>query len=339
MTIPDTPGRLNRRSAMAAMTTATLAGCGSSNPNPRVPAADEPLVVQLNWFPEAEHGGVYQAQAEGRYRRNGLTVDIRPGGTDTPIGAELQLGRCHFAIVNADDVVQFRRAGVDAVAVAAVVQNSPRCILVREDAPAETINDLAGMTLQCQPGRAFVRWMRHEGLLDDVRTVPYLGTVAPLATDPRMAIQAYRFSEPFQAEQAEIPVRWMMVSETGWNPYSSVLVTTGELIRERPEDVTRFTAATLEGWRSYLVDPSSGNEKILAANRHGLTADALQYGHQPLRKLAYPDGAKPESLGTLNPDRWRTLVEQMDTIDPDQAGKVDASDCFLVDDAAAGTAA
>ena len=98
--------------------------------------------IQLNWYPEAEHGGVFQAVADGTYTAAGLNVDIRPGGRATPVAPELSLGRVQFAIANADDVIVYRGQGMDIVAVAAPLQNNPRCILVRQESGVESLNDL-----------------------------------------------------------------------------------------------------------------------------------------------------------------------------------------------------
>ena len=38
------------------------------------------MTLQLNWFPEAEHGGYYAALVRGYYRDAGLDVKILPGG-------------------------------------------------------------------------------------------------------------------------------------------------------------------------------------------------------------------------------------------------------------------
>ena len=38
------------------------------------------VVLQSDWFPQAEHGGFYQALAKGFYREAGLDVEILPGG-------------------------------------------------------------------------------------------------------------------------------------------------------------------------------------------------------------------------------------------------------------------
>ena len=133
-----------------AIVCSSLIGCGSSSEMES--SLDSPetggirsIAVQLNWYPEAEHGGVYQAEVEGIYRDAGLKVDIRPGGRATPVAPELELERVQFAFANADDVVIYRRQGLDVVAIAATMQNSPRCILVQEASTVKTFDDLKGV--------------------------------------------------------------------------------------------------------------------------------------------------------------------------------------------------
>src|SRR6056297_1512665 len=193
---------------------ASVGGCGRRE-GPTATSGDGTdadalaATIQLNWYPEAEHGGVYQAFSEGLYASEGVDVTIRPGGRAIMVAPELGFGRCQFAIVNADDVVLYRREGADVVAVLAAVQNHPRCILVRADSGVESFEDLRGMTLQRQPGRMFLEYLRSRGLLEGVREVAYNG-VAGLVTDPKMAIQAYSFAEPFQLREQGVEPRVLM---------------------------------------------------------------------------------------------------------------------------------
>lgn len=287
-----------------------------------------PITVQLNWYPEAEHGGVFQALADGTYAKAGLDVVVQPGGRATPVAPELSLGRAQFAFANADDVIVYRGQGIDVVAVLAALQDSPRCILVREESGVESFSDLAGMTLQRQAGRPFLLFMRAQGVLDQVQEVPYHGSVSSLVADPKIAIQAYSFAEPLLAEQQGVRVRRLMVSELGWNPYSSVLITTGDLIRGNPDVVRRFVQATQTGWQNYLRDPTLGNAAILAANEHGMTAEALQYGAAELRTLALPEDTPLQGVGRMTLERWTRLVEQFRGLDPGTVGDVHPADCF-----------
>ena len=290
--------------------------------------AGSPVAIQLNWYPESEHGGVFQAEADGGYQAAGLQVDIRPGGRSAPVAQELALGRVQFGFANADDVVVYRRQGLDVVAVLAAMQDNPRCILVQDKSGVDSLNELAGLTLQCQAGRPYLEFMRSKGLLDKVKEVPYFGSVAPLVADPKIAIQGYSCAEPLLAEQEGVKVRVLMVSKLGWNPYSGVLITTGKLINEQPELVRAFVKATQAGWESYFKDPTKGNADILAANDHGMTANVLKYGSEQMRELAMPPRDQSKVFGRMSLARWTKLIEQMDALDPSQAKLVKPEDCF-----------
>ncbi|EMI57988.1 ABC transporter substrate-binding protein [Rhodopirellula sallentina] len=308
-----------------------LVGCSNRNSTSSQPDGDQPtrVRVQLNWYPEVEHGGVYQAAIDGTYEAQNLDVEINPGGSETPIAPELLLGRSQFAITNADDVVLFRSQGADIVAVLAAVQQHPRCLLVREDSGVETFEDLSGMTLQCQPGRTFLPFLRQRGYLEGVREVPYFNSIAAMINDPKVAVQAYAIAEPLLARQQGIEVRTLMVSDLGWNPYSSVLVTTGDLIRENPDLVQTFVSATRAGWENYLASPQKANEQILSENKHGMTAEVLQYGAEQMRELTTsPDETE---LGQMTLSRWQTLVDQMKELDVIKKDAVQAEECFTTE--------
>jgi len=129
-------------------TSSSSTGKGAGKISTDNPSAVSPVAIQLNWYPESEHGGVFQAEADGAYQAAGLKVDIRPGGRTAPVAQELALGRVQFGFANADDVVVYRRQGLDVVAVLAAMQDNPRCILVQEKSGVDSLNDLAGL-----PGR------------------------------------------------------------------------------------------------------------------------------------------------------------------------------------------
>lgn len=287
-----------------------------------------PVVLQLNWYPEAEHGGFYAALVEGIFAAEGLDVEIRPGGRATPVAAELSLGRAQFAISNAADVLLFREQGADVVAVMAAMQDNPRCIIVREDSDVENLQQLAGLTLQLGTGRPFVEFLKQSGVLQGVQVVPYFGTVSQLVTTPNIAQQGYVFSEPLLAEEAGVPVRALMVSDLGFNPYASVLVTSGQTLRDRPELVEKVVRTCVRGWEQYLETPDATNEYIVTQNKHGLTLAALTYGVKKMQPLVLPNKNSTDSLGLMTLERWQKLLEQMSELGLVSADKVTAKDCY-----------
>ncbi|MEL6110365.1 MAG: ABC transporter substrate-binding protein [Planctomycetota bacterium] len=305
-------------------------GCSSdSKPSTGDPSSTQ-VAVQLNWYPESEHGGLYQALSDGTYAADQLDVVLRPGGRATQIATELALGRCEFAIANADDVIIANQEGLDIVAVMAAMQDHPRCIMVRDDSGVAGFEDLRGKTFQ-RGDRAYVEFLRSRGFLEGVKEVPYHGSIASLVADPEIVIQAYCCAEPLLAKQQGVAVKTLMVSELGFNPYSSVLVTSKKVLEERPEMVRQFVKATRVGWRNYLADGKSGNAAILEANDHGMTAEALQFGSEAMRELAMPEGVTAESVGMMSDERWQSLFDQMaelDLVDPEE---VNAADCYTLD--------
>ena len=307
---------------------AIVLGVGCSQPESESDSSS--VVVQLNWYPESEHGGLYQGLAAGAYAEAGLKVEIQPGGRATPVGPELELGRAQFAIANADDVVMYRAEGIDVVAVLAAMQNHPRCILARKDSGVESFDDLSGKTFQRQAGRAFVEFLRSKGILEGVQEVPYHGSIASMVADAEIVIQGYSCSEPLLAQQQGIDVNTLMVSDLGFNPYSSVLVTTGKLIRENPDLVQTFVDVTRQGWQAYLTDSTKGNELILSANEQGMTAEALEFGATAMRELAMPDGGEIDSVGKMTDERWQTLYQQLVELELVDPSKVKAEECFTL---------
>ncbi|MDX1930390.1 MAG: ABC transporter substrate-binding protein [Pirellulaceae bacterium] len=307
-------------------------GCDSrdskSTPTKSAEAAKDKVVLMLNWYPEAEHGGFFAAKVHGIFDRYGLDVEIRPGGPNAPVVQELVTGRVQFGIANASDALLYRQQDAKVVALLAPIRNSPRCIVVREDSGATELSGLKGMTLQANQGRPFLDFMKSKGLLDGVQVVPYGGSVAKLVTDKNTAIQGYSFSEPFMAKQQGAAVRVLMVSDIGYNPYASCLVCTEDYLNTNTDLASRMTAACQEGWQQYFQSATQTNAEILANNKEGMTAEALAYGVDILRPLCLPEGVSPTELGAMTAARWEELVGQFVELGLVDANKVKANEVF-----------
>ncbi len=293
-------------------------GCSRENPDKNLDASGSQVsrvVLMLNWYPEAEHGGFYAAQVHGIFQKYGLDVEIRPGGPSAPVAQELLTGRVQFAVGNADDVLLFRQESAAIVALLAPIQNTPRCVLVHADSSATDLTRLSGLTLQANVGRPFLNFLQWKGYLKDVRVVPYSGGVANFVADKNTAIQAYSFSEPYLAKQSGAQVRTLMLSEIEFNPYASCLLATETTISDQPELVSKMVAACREGWIRYLEGPNETNSEILKHNQHGMTLDALEFGAQEIRTLCLPEGMESLQLGEMSLQRWTTLVDQFVELD------------------------
>ncbi|MCA9051211.1 MAG: ABC transporter substrate-binding protein [Planctomycetaceae bacterium] len=313
-------------------------GCGPSSAphtdsgetsSEAAPLLTGPLTLALNWYAEAEHGGYIAAKELGYYQKHGLDVVIQPGGPGAPVLVvqELAAGRIPFAVSSADLVVLARSQGVDLVAVAAPLQQSPRCILVHQDSGIERLEDLRDVELAISETRPFALWMKKQLPLTNVRMIPYSGLVGEFLQRSDFAQQGFVFSEPFVARENGGNPRVLMVSDIGFNPYDSVLVTTKRMIQQQPDLVRKIVQASVQGWQSYLDDPRPVNERIHAANAE-MSLKALAFGAEAMKPLCRTTDGIP--LCGMTSDRWETLVSQIESLGEIASGSVRAADCFDV---------
>ena len=306
-----------------------LSGCNqddSSSGDPESTQKPPTLTLQLNWFPEAEHGGYYAASLYGYYEEEGLDVEILPGGPNASVIQKIAQRTVTFAVANADQVLLGREQQAEVVALMAPIQSSPRCIMVHADSGIEDFSGLKGLTVAMGSGKAYARFMEKQGLLDGVRVVAYSGSVAPFLERKDYAQQGYVFSEPFVAQQQGAQTRNLMVSELGFNPYTSILVTNKRQLDSDRDLVHRMVRASIRGWQKYLEDPVAVNEYIHSVNEE-MSLEILAFGVEQLKPLCLPDGMPVEKLGQMTPQRWEQLADQLRSIDL-LSGSVKAVDAY-----------
>ncbi len=302
---------------------AFVAACSNVDPE-----TARPLRLALNWFPEAEHGGYYAAQVHGDYTAADIPVEILGGGPDAPVIQRVATGEVDFGLTNADGVVNARAAGAPVVAVFAPYQINPRCIVVHESSGVQRIEDIANMTLALSQRPAFSHYLRHRFDFPNVTIVPYHGSVTPFVNDLAYAMQGYVFSEPVLAQRLGASPRALLVSETGFNPYASLLITTENRLRDDPATVAAVVAAVQRGWIRYLEEPRQTNEHIHALNPL-MDVEILGVGAELSRDLVLTGDADHSTrIGTMTLERWQQLVEQMEEAEIVEKGQVSASSCF-----------
>ena len=202
--------------------------------------------------------------------------------------------------------------------------------MVHAESKVQRIEDLSDVTLAVNSGASWVAFLRKRNLLKNVRLVPYTGNVAQFLIDKNYAQQAYVFSEPFVAQEKGAAVRCLLVAETGYNPYTSLLITSGEIIKTRPETVRKFVAASIRGWQTYLEKPDETNRYIHEINPE-MGLDILAFGVKALRPLCTDGLSGPDRLGEMSTTRWKALADQLIEADVLPASSADASHAFTTE--------
>lgn len=295
------------------LTCLVFCGC-SEEPTPAPGTApDSPLQkvqLKLNWFPEAEHGGFYAASVHGYYREVGLNVEILPGGPKEPVVQNVATGRVEFGISNADQILIARSQKADVVGLFAALQTSPRCIMVHRKSGIDAFDKLKNVTLAINENSSFGSFLRRHVSLDGCQIVPYPGNVSQFLLNEDFAQQGYVFSEPFVAKKEGGDPHNLMAADIGFNPYTSVLISSQKFIDEQPELVRKFVEATRKGWAKYLEDPAKTNAHIHEQNPE-MGLDILEFGATELKKLCLTENVTTADLGAMTTERWSLMTAQL----------------------------
>jgi NitT/TauT family transport system substrate-binding protein len=282
-----------------------LAASGSADAQ-----ALQKIVFATDWLAEAEHGGYYQAVAEGTYRKYGLDVEIRAGGPQVNGLQLLAAGQIDIAMADALQVMSAIEHDVPVVAIAATFQKNPTVIIAH---PGVTrLEDLKGkpIAIGAASNTTFWPWLRQKYHFTDDQKRPYGFSVQPVLADRSLSQQGFVTSEPFSIEQSGVHPVVFLLADYGYPPYSETLVVTRKTLDERQDALERFIRASAEGWKSYLANPAAGNALIRKANPQ-MTDALLAYGVAKLREYQIVSGGDARGLGllTMTDARWQATAE------------------------------
>jgi NitT/TauT family transport system substrate-binding protein len=267
--------------------------------------ARERIVFGTDWLAQAEHGGFYQALAEGTYAKYGLDVTIKPGGPQVNGLQLLAAGQLDVVMADALQVVSAVEQKVPVTAIAATFQKNPTAIIAHPG--VKRLEDLKGkpIAIGAASNTTFWPWLRQRyGFTDDQKR-PYGFSVAPFLADKNLSQQGFATSEPFSIEQGGVTPVVFLLADLGYPPYSEALVVTQDKLAARADALARFARASAEGWKSYLANPAPGNALIKRDNPQ--MGDALlAYSHRKLKEYAIVTGgdAATQGLLTMTDARW-----------------------------------
>lgn len=304
-------------SALLGVPGALLAASGcSKKPSPGETAPSDAksahkLKLALNWVPEPEFGGFYAAREGGAYQRRGIDLEILGGGAGVPVIQMVATGRADFGTVGADEVIGGRVRGADVVAVFATYQTFPQGIMVHAARKLTRIEQaFQSGTIALQTGVPYATYLKQKFSWQGVQVVPYDGGVARFLSDPQFSQQCYVTSEPLAAKKQGADPQVFLIADAGFNPYATVVITRGELLKKQRDLVRSFVQASAEGWKAYLQDPTPTNQKLAELNK-SMDATALRESADAQKPFIETDDTKQHGLGTMRRERWETLANQL----------------------------
>jgi NitT/TauT family transport system substrate-binding protein len=270
-----------------------------------------------NWVAEAEHGGFFQALADGTYRNYGLDVTIVPGGPNDNNRILLIAGKLDFFMA-ANTMMSFDAVAnnVPVVTVAAIFQKDPQVFLTHPQSKVDKLEDLKPLTLfVSKEGIAsYFQWLKSEYGFSEENVKPYTFNSQPFLADKQSAMQGYVTSEPFAVEKAaKFKPGIILLADYGFNTYSTLIETRRELVDKKPDLVQRFVDASIIGWYNYLYGDNAPANAMIKKLNPEMTDELLAYSVAKMKDYGIVDSgdALRDGIGAMSDARAASFFDKM----------------------------
>src|SRR5579864_8557611 len=275
------------------------------------------VLFGTNWVAEAEHGGFFQAVADGTYAQYGLDVTIVPGGPNENNRMLLITGKIDFFMA-ANTLMSFDAVAnnVPVVTVAAIFQKDPQVLLTHPETKITRIEDLKPLTLFISKEgiSSYFQWLKSEYGFSEDRVRPYTFNPQPFLADRHSAMQGYVTSEPYAVEKtAGFKPGVILLADYGFNTYSTLIETRRELIDKKPDLVQRFVDASIIGWYHYLYGDNAPGNALIKKLNPDMTDELLAYSVARMKQYGIVDSGDTlrDGIGAMNDARATSFFDKM----------------------------
>jgi putative hydroxymethylpyrimidine transport system substrate-binding protein len=293
-----------------ALATIVAVACGGGDDKDKVTLA-------LDWFPNANHAGLYMALENGYFEDENLEVEMYTPSDPSTVNQTVAAGADDFGINYQPDLLIARSQGVPVVSIVGLVQHPLNSVQVLRESGISRPRDLVGKKVG-YPGiptnePLLDTMLKHDGVEGGLAEVELVNVGFNLAEAlisgaVDACVGCYFSHESFVMENRGYPVEILRMEEWGVPDfYELVLVTSEDTLKKRPDMVQRFVRAVVRGYQDAAADPDAAVEVLL--RRTGNEVDpAIE---RPGIKVIAPLWKNGVPVGWQTADRWREFAGWM----------------------------
>jgi putative hydroxymethylpyrimidine transport system substrate-binding protein len=303
---------------IAAVVALALAGCGEKQETVTgSPSSTQQLTLMLDWFPNADHAGIYQALAEGDFTKAGLDVHVQvPSDPAAPLKL-LATGKVDAAVSYEPEVLLARNQGLALVSVAAIVQQPLTSIVSIGSKHITTPAQLRGKRV----GDAGIPY-QHAYLTtilaqagvpaNSVKELNVGANLVPAMLSGRVdaTLGSFWNYEAIQLAMLKKHPNVIHMEQVGVPTYNElVVVVRKNTIVNHPDVVRRFVQALGRGYEAVRRDPQAAVANLVHANS-GLDPK-LQLASVEATLPAFFPSNPADPWGWQDPNQWTAYGEWM----------------------------
>lgn len=293
-----------------------------------------PVKLALDWYPNANHLGLFIAQQKGYFEDEGLDVTMYTPSDPSTVLQTVASGSDDFGMNYQPDVILARNENVPVVSIAAVVQHPLNSVMALQSSGITRPSQLAGKKVG-YPGiptnePLLDTMLKADGVaggLAEVELVNIGFNIGESLISEKVdaAVGAYWTHESILLENQGHPVNVMKMQDWGVpDYYELVLVTSEDYLEENRDVAEKFVRAIKKGFEEAIADPQAGVDILVEQNPDEID-EAID---RPGADLLVPQWQLPSGggFGTQESGRWDSFVDWMK-----QQGMIDSG--FVAADA------
>ncbi|AJE46861.1 ABC transporter substrate-binding protein [Celeribacter indicus] len=288
-----------------------------------------PLSYHLNWLPQAEHCGFFQAEANGLYEAAGLDVTLLAGGPETNVPMLVAGGAADLGMGSSFTTMNMALEGIEGVTVAAFLQKSPQTLVAHPGQGVETLEDLKDRDIMVAnfSRMEFWQFLKAEYGFSDDQLRPYAYSSAPFLADARAVQQGYVTEDAFLlGQEMDAPPVSILLADYGYRDYAATVFGMSDWLEAHRDAVEAFLAASAEGWQQCIAgDYEPAKRAVMAANPDH-SAGLFDFKMSQLIDRDMVTGEEDVPIGSMDAGRWSAFADTMkaagvypETLDPARA--------------------
>ncbi|WP_374586456.1 EAL domain-containing protein [Pseudoduganella sp.] len=275
--------------------------------------AQERVTLQLKHSHQFQFAGYYAALEKGYYRDAGLDVQILEGSDGNEPERAVLDGRAQYG-VGSSSLLLARMSGKPVVVLAVIFQHSPYALAMRQTGPAPDIRSIAGkrvmigsLTDELTQADEVMAYLRKEGIAtSQLVRVEHSFNPDDLVKGKVDAMSIFVSNEPDYLDRLGFPYDIYSPRAAGIDFYGDNLFTSEAEIKNHPERVRAFRAASMRGWQYAM----SHQEEIvdLILNKYSRQHDRMHLLYEARQMVPLVQPVLVE-IGYMNPDRWQHIAD------------------------------
>jgi putative hydroxymethylpyrimidine transport system substrate-binding protein len=289
-----------------------LAGCGGMSGNTQSSEGLDRITLTLDWYPNADHAGIYAAQAEGFFEDEGLDVELQQPSDPAAVLQLVAAGQSEFGVSYENEMTNAAARDVPVKSVMAIMQQPLNSIISLKETGIEEPKDLAGKKVgyagQSFGSAVLDTVLRQAG--EDPASVEKVNVgldlrPALISKQVDAVVDAYWNIEAVELAQEGFETNVIRLPEVGVPNYNELIIATSDsYAQENPDIVRRFVKALVEGHQYAVENPEAARDALLAANEE-LDPEVAQ----ETVALTVPLFGEPGRIGYQDPEEWRAYVD------------------------------